>query len=123
MFRRTHLSGPALELVQRRMLVITLLTWLPLAALCAIEGHLYGGQMLNFLRDIESHVRLLVALPALIFAELLVHQRVGPLLRRFVERRVIASEDIPAFHAAVAGARRARIRSGWSLLCCCSSTP
>lgn len=108
MCRRAHLSGPALELVQRRLLVITLFAWLPLAALCAIEGHLYGGQTLTFLRDIESHVRLLVALPVLIYAELLVHRRVGPLVKRFVERRVITSEDIPAFHAAVAGAKRAR---------------
>ena len=108
MFRRARLSGPALELVHRRMLVITVCAWLPLAVLCVIEGHLYGGQTLTFLRDIESHVRLLVALPILIFAELVVHRRVGPAVKRFVERRVITSEDIPAFHAAVAGAIQAR---------------
>jgi len=108
MFRRARLSGPALELVQRRMLVVALFAWLPLVALCAIEGHLYDGPTLTFLRDIESHVRLLVALPALIFAEIVVHQRVGPVMKRFVERRVIDSQDIPAFHAAVAAARRAR---------------
>jgi len=112
MSMRAHLSGPALELVQRRMLVITLFAWLPLAALSAMEGHLFGSQTLGFVSDIESHIRLLVALPALIFAELVVHRRAAPVLKRFVERRVVASEDTPAFEAAVAAALRAR-NSPW----------
>ena len=43
MFRRAHLSGPALELLPRRVLMLTLLAWLPLALLSALEGHLVGG--------------------------------------------------------------------------------
>jgi hypothetical protein len=66
MFRRAHLSGPALELLRRRVLVISLVAWLPLALLSALEGHLLGGRNLSFLRDLESHVRFLVALPVLI---------------------------------------------------------
>jgi hypothetical protein len=112
MCRRTHLSGPALELVRRRMLVITLIAWVPLVGLSALDGHLFGGSTLTFLRDIESHVRLLVALPILIWAELVVHHRIGPVVRRFVERRVVRSEDTPAYHAAVAAAIRAR-NSPW----------
>jgi hypothetical protein len=112
MFRQAHLSGPALELVHRRMLVITLFAWLPLAALSTIEGHLFGTQGLTFMRDIELHVRLLVALPVLIFAELVVHHRIGPLLKRFLERQVVTAEDTPAFLAAVAVARRVR-NSPW----------
>jgi hypothetical protein len=115
MCRRVHLSGPALELIRRRMLVITLVAWLPLAALSAIEGHLLGSQTLTFLRDIESHVRLLVALPVLIYAELVVHRRIGPALKRLVERRVITSEDTPTFEAAVAAATRARNSVWWEL--------
>ncbi len=108
MFRRAQLSGPALELVHRRMVVITILAWVPLAALSAIEGHLFDNQGLTFARDIESHVRLLLALPVLIFAELVVHHRIGPVLRRFLDRRVITDEDTPAFEAAVDAAIRAR---------------
>jgi hypothetical protein len=127
MFRRAHLSGPALELVHRRMLFITLFAWAPLAALAALEGHLFGTQGLTFVRDIESHVRLLVALPVLIFAELVVHHRIGPVLifaelvvhhrigpvlKRFLERRVVTAEDTPAFQAAVSAATQAR-NSPW----------
>lgn len=106
-WRRAQLSGPALELVRRRVVVIILLTWLPLATLSAVEGHLFGNQTLTFLHDIELHVRLLVALPVLIFAELEVHRRFGPVLRQFVERRVVSAEETPNFYAAIATAKRA----------------
>ena len=112
MFRRAHLSGPALELVHRRMVVIPLFAWLPLAVLSTMKGHLFGSQTLGFVYDIESHVRLLVALPVLIYAELVVHRRISPVLKRFLERQVVTSEDTPAFHAAVAVATRLR-NSPW----------
>jgi len=108
MWRRTHLAGPTLELLDRRVLVITLFAWLPPAVLSAIHGHLYGSGTLSFLRDIESQVRLLVALPVLIFAELVVHRRIVSVLQLFVERRVVTAEDTPAFHAAIAAAERTR---------------
>ncbi len=112
MSRRAHLSGPALELVQRRMLVITLFAWLPLAALSAIDGHLLGSQTLTFVHDIELHVRFLVALPVLIYAELVVHRRLGPVVKRFVQRRMITPEDAAKFDAAVAAAKGTR-NSAW----------
>jgi hypothetical protein len=108
MWRRTHLTGPALELLRRRVLVITLFAWLPLAVLSFIDGHLYGGEILPFLRDIESQVLLLVALPLLIIAELVVHRRSVLALRCFVERRMVTAEDSPNFHAAIAAALRMR---------------
>jgi hypothetical protein len=108
MLVRAHLEGPGLELIYRRVVVITLLAWLPLAVLSAIEGHLYGSQMLSFVRDVESHVRLLVALPVLVYAELEIHRRIAPVLRRFVERRIVAPEEVPALQAAIVAAQRAR---------------
>src|SRR5258707_14643641 len=82
-YRRAHLSGPVLELLWRRVLVISLFAWLPLLWLSAIEGHLYGGQALSFLRDIESHTRFLIALPLLIAAEIFVHRRLRPAVKLF----------------------------------------
>jgi len=108
MLKRAHLSGSALELLVRRILVISLLAWLPLLVLSAIERHLRGGQNLPFLFDIESHVRFLVALPLLIFAELIVHGRLAPVVRRFTERGVVTPEDRPKFNAAVEAVSRAR---------------
>lgn len=111
-FWRAHLSGPALELVQRRVLVISLSAWIPLGVLAAIEGHFLGGQALTFLGDIESHVRFLVALPLLIAAELVVHQRIRPLIKLFVDRKIVTPEETPKFYAAVEAASRAR-NSAW----------
>jgi hypothetical protein len=109
LFRRAHLSGDGLELLRRRILAITIFTWLPLLLLSVIEGHALGGSIkISFLRDIEAHVRFLIALPVLLGAELVVHIRLGSVVRRFVERNIVVAEDRPKFDAAVKSARRVR---------------
>jgi hypothetical protein len=109
LYRRTGLSKDGLELLSRWMLAIALFTWLPLAFLSLLEGSAFGGaSRFPFLHDIEAHVRFLIALPVLIGAELVVHRRVSPLMRRFVERRIVVTEDLPAFHAAIDRALRVR---------------
>jgi hypothetical protein len=109
LFRRTRLSGDALELLLRRVLVITLFAWLPLLILSLIDGRAFGGGLkIPFLYDVEAHVRFLIALPALIIAEIVVHRRISPLARRFMERRIVVTEDLPRFNAAVNSALRAR---------------
>ncbi len=109
LFRRTHVSGDALELLHRRILFISLFAWLPLLVLSLIGGHALGGAIkVPFLHDIEVQVRFLVALPVLIAAELIVHLRVRPVVSRFVERDIVVSEDLPKFHAAIHSAERVR---------------
>jgi hypothetical protein len=109
LYRRLRLSGPALELLQRRVLVITLFVWLPLLILSVLDGHALGGGVeISFLHDIEANARFLVALPALIIAEVTVHRRISPLIQRFVDRRIVVTEDLPAFNAAVNSALRIR---------------
>jgi hypothetical protein len=109
LFRRAHLSGEGLELMRRRVLVITCVVWVPMLLLSAFEGHALGGASeVPFLHDIEAHVRFLVALPILIVAELIVHLRICPVVRQFVERRIVVPEEIPKFHAAIDSTQRAR---------------
>ena len=109
LYRRAHLSGDALELLRRRMLVITLVAWLPLLILSMIEGRAFGGALrIPFLHDVEANVRFLIALPMLIAAELVVHIRISPLVRRFVDRHIVVTEDLPRFHAVVNSTLRAR---------------
>jgi hypothetical protein len=67
-----------------------------------------SGGRLSFLRDIEVHARFLVALPVLIGAELLVHLRIRPVVRRFVERRIVRPQDLPRFESAIDSAVRLR---------------
>src|SRR5690349_19386043 len=86
LFRKAHLEGDHLELLYRRIIVITAIAWLPLALLAAASPSVGSASRLAFLRDIEVHARFLIALPVLILAELIVHARLTPLLRRFLER-------------------------------------
>ena len=109
LLRRAHLSDDALMLVRQRIIVIALLAWLPLLVLSALEGQLLGGSAaVPFLLDVEVHIRFLVAMPLLIIAELVVHQRMRPLLQQFLERNLIPENAMPRFEAAIASAFRLR---------------
>jgi hypothetical protein len=107
--RRAHLSGTALQLWRRRIGVITLVAWLPLLILSLLAGRASGDAVaMPFLRDIEVHVRLLLALPLLIVAELVVHQRMRPVVRQFLERDLIPDASRARFDAAAIAAMRLR---------------
>jgi hypothetical protein len=109
LFRKSHLAGDGLELVHRRLLIITLFAWLPLLLLDAVLGPSTGSLgRLSFFHDVEVHVRFLIALPALIAAEILVHSRIRPVVRSFVERRIVLPQDLPRFHSAIESAVRLR---------------
>jgi hypothetical protein len=108
LFRRTHLEGNHLELLRRRIVIITVFVWLPLLLLSAFTSPAGGAGQLSFLRDVEVHARFLVALPVLIGAELLVHLRIRPVVRHFVERRIVLPQDLPRFESAIQSAIRLR---------------
>ena len=109
LFRRAHLSDDALLLLRRRVIAFALVTWLPLLVLSALGGELWSGTAaVPFLKDAEAHIRFLVSLPLLVLAELVVHQRMRPLVQQFLERNLIPSTALPQFEAAVASAVRLR---------------
>ena len=109
LWRRTRLAGDALQLLRRRTVVMVLLAWLPLLLLSAAEGHAWGGTLkLPFLYDIEMHLRLLLALPLLIVAELVVHQRLRQIVRQFVERGLVPDAARARFDKAIDSALRLR---------------
>jgi len=108
LFRRSHLAGDDLELLHRRVLIITLVAWLPLLLLATLGSWAGNVARLSFLHDVEVHVRFLIALPVLVAAELIVHSRIRPVVRRFVERRIVLPQDLPRFHSAIESAIRLR---------------
>jgi hypothetical protein len=109
LIRRAHLSGDALELLRRRIGVIALVAWLPLLLLTVVDGRAWGGAVtVPFLLDIEVHARFLLTLPLLIVAELVVHQRMRPVIRQFLERDLIPEESRARFDAAAMSAQRLR---------------
>jgi len=109
LLRRAHLTDDALLLVRQRIVVISLFAWLPLLVLSMLEGRfLPGSAPVPFLQDVEVHVKFLVALPLLVGAELLVHARMHPLAKQFLERRLVPESAIARFDAAIASASRLR---------------
>ena len=93
LFLRSRLVEPPLGLVARRIAAAIALTWLPLAALTLITGTALGGARVPFFLDPEVHVRLLIALPLLLAAEPIVHQRLAIVLRQFIERGIVPPEE------------------------------
>ncbi len=108
LFLRTRLARPPLDLVNRRVFAITLVAWLPLLVMSALEGRAFGGVRIPFLRDLDAQVRLLVALPLLILAEKVIHEQLRPAAGLFVEKGLVRQEDRPRFDAIVSSTTRWR---------------
>lgn len=109
LFIRARLGTDTLGLVKRRTIFISLFTWLPLLLLSLLPGEPTDNAIkVSFLYDIDVHIRFLLALPLMLVGELVVHQRLRPLIRQFVDRGIIASEDLPQFEAIIGSALRLR---------------
>ena len=109
LLRRAHLADDAMMMVRQRIIVISLVAWLPLLVLSTLQGRVLGGGVaVPFLLDLEVHIRFLVALPLLIGAELVVHRRMRSLVKQFLERRLIPEDAMTRFEAAIASAFRLR---------------
>ena len=104
-----RLSGRDLELLRRRIVVMVLLTWMPLLLLSVAAGRaLRGSVPLPFLLDAEQHLRLLVALPLLIFAEIAANQRIRQLVQQFLILGLIPDAARAQFDLALGSAMRLR---------------
>ena len=107
--RRAHLTGDALQMLHRRILVITIVAWVPLLVLSALDGKAWGSAVaVPFLRDIDAHARFLVALPLLVLAEIVVHRRTLPVVTQFVTLGLVPPAVRARFDAAVQNAMRLR---------------
>ena len=105
---RARLAGPNLEHLNRRLLCLAALAWLPLLILTSLDGGLFGDNHLRFLRDIETHIRLLLALPLLLVAENVAHRCIPRLMKLFSQRKIIHEEQKPKFNDAISAALKLR---------------
>ena len=109
LWRGVRLSGDGMEFTRRRVLAAAMLGWLPLLLLSIVEGHAWGGGVaLPFLRDIETHARLLLMGPLLILAEVTVHRVLSAIVRQFIERGLVPEAARAKFDAAIGSAMRLR---------------
>jgi hypothetical protein len=105
---RAGLIKPSLELLRRRVIVLTLIAWAPLLVLSVIAGRAWGNVKIPFLFDLDVHLRLLVSLPLLLFAETLAHQRMKPVISQFLERDIVPLHERSAFAAILRSTLRLR---------------
>jgi hypothetical protein len=107
-FRRLRLADEDLRRLPRRIAVIALVAWLPLLVLSAFDGNAWSGVAVPFVLDIGTHAKLLAALPLLLIAERVVHERMPVVVRQFNERGVVADGARGPFDAMIASALRVR---------------
>jgi len=108
-FRRAHLSDDELMLARQRVIVISLFAWLPLLLLSAVQGQAFHGSVaVPFLLDFDVHLRFLVAMPLLIGAEIVVHRRMVPVVRQFLQRNLVPESAMARFDSAIGSALRLR---------------
>jgi hypothetical protein len=105
---RARLLRPPTDLVARRIIVISLVAWMPLFLLSALSGHAFGGSGVPFLFDVGAHTRFLVCVPLLIGAEVVVHRRIRLTVGQFLDRGIVAPEDQPRFEGLITSAMRVR---------------
>jgi hypothetical protein len=109
LFCRAHLCGKVLELLRRRILVLCAVSWVPLFAFSVLEGNALGNAVkVPFLLDLEIYARFVLALPLLIIAELVIHERMRTVVRQFLERDLISDNAREKFDAAIVSALRLR---------------
>ena len=94
LLRAAHLVGllPGRGGLLRVGLVLAVVTWLPLVLLEAIYGSGPGTTM-GLWQSIATHVRLLVALPALFFAESLFSSRIHGVINEMLAKGIVAEAD------------------------------
>lgn len=66
-------------------LVALCITWLPLVIITAIEGTLYSGTQMPFLKDIAMQARVLIALPMLVFIKAVIDTKVMEVVKYIAE--------------------------------------
>lgn len=105
---KTRLVVPPRAMLARRIGVLVALTWLPLALLTLAAGTAFGRVELPFSRDVVVHVRFLLAVPVLIFAELMLQRSITGVLRYLGMSGVVPPSEEPKLVKILQSGRRRR---------------
>ncbi len=105
-YLKTGLVKKPLFLYKRRILSICLLVWLPLLILSIFSGVAFGGVKVPFIYDIDVHVRFLISLALLLFAEIIAHERLQLIVQQLLKCNIISLADRQRFYSIIASAMR-----------------
>lgn len=95
-------------LIMRRALVFSLIGWLPLLVLSAVQGTLFKNVRIPFLYDPSPHIRFLLSVPLLIVAEVVIGPRIVSATSHFITAGLIAEDRYRDFDAAIVDAGKLR---------------
>jgi hypothetical protein len=97
---RLKLGGTSPKEITTRILVIIAITWLPLLVLATLQGLAFGNKVdIPFLLDFACHIRFLLIIPLLIFAEISVDQLLRELSAQFFKSGILDEKDLRSFDA------------------------
>jgi hypothetical protein len=106
--RRLGLMKLEAPLIVRRALVFSLVAWLPLFILSALQGTLLTNVKIPFLYDPSAHIRFLLSVPLLIVAEVVIGPRIVAATSHFITSGLISEDRYRDFDAAIVDALRLR---------------
>jgi hypothetical protein len=106
--RRLGLMKLEAPLIVRRALVFSLVAWLPLFILSALQGTLLTNVKIPFLYDPSAHIRFLLSVPLLIVAEVVIGPRIVAATGHFITSGLISEDRYRDFDAAIVDALRLR---------------
>lgn len=92
----------------RVAVVLAAVTWVPLLVLSIGHGLLVASAEGSFLRDLSAHVRLLVALPVLVLAEIPIGASLGGAIARFADAGLVRPHERGRFAEILAAGARLR---------------
>lgn len=104
----SRLATPPLNLCIRRVVIVTMFAWLPLFILAIINGVAFSGVNVPFIMDLDVHARLIGSLSLLVFAEVIVHDKIRKVVAQFVVRDVVSGDSKRKFDGYLASAVRLR---------------
>src|SRR5262245_23708059 len=108
LYLRSGLVKQPLRLLPRRIFLFILITWVPLLLLTLMNGTIFGGVQVPFLKDLATHTRFLISIPLFLIGELTVHNNLRSVGMNFLNMDLIAPEDLSRFEDAVTKTRRIR---------------
>lgn len=98
--------------MRRAATLSVLVTWLPLLVLSLVEGVAWsGGLQVPFLKDFLPYGQFLIAVPALVLAEVVIGRRLALSLAELRRSDVLSPDDRPALDALIQRARA--VWGGW----------
>jgi hypothetical protein len=96
---RLNLAGTSNRNYATRLLAICGTVWVPLLILSAFQGLAFGSKVeISFIKDFANHVRFLLVIPILVFAERSVDSRLRELSNFFFTAGILNEVDAPQYY-------------------------